>query len=248
MEKLSFNDVLALLLPGLFAMFLIQLINWAAPDVVPVLLDEVLGFFEKNEFLNTTLFLLAAIVAGAVIQRITAIIIDRKWYNPNKGLYRRTGYIFDDIRMLQQWLPFYNNDCKKILGYRYDGTDIIEGTEIIRKQKTIDMQGDYFDYVFYAMMNKEKNEEARTQQNFYFLFRNLFTVSFIAAATAIFCTAICIFRFGWQASSRLAIITILLLLFGYMICRPLGIWYRKRMVRVLFYQYYIEKTDKELKP
>ena len=108
MEKLSVNDVLALLFPGLFVMLCISIISAAAPFSMGITITSLFSFFEKNEFLSTTFFLLLAIVAGAVVQRVIALIINNKWYNPKAGLYQRTGYIFSTINMLQHWLPFYN--------------------------------------------------------------------------------------------------------------------------------------------
>jgi len=248
MEKLSVNDILALLLPGLFSLFCVTIIGNTMPFCIGQPFTGGWNYFVENEFLNTSFFLLLAIVAGAIVQRINAFIINQKWYNPKEGLYKRTGLIFSDIRMLQHWLTFYNADCKKIFGYRYDGTDIPEEDETKKKNRTIDVQGDYFDYVFYAMMGQEKNAEARAQQNFYFFFRSLFTVSALAATAASAIALIGLIKSGWQSSKMVIAVSLLLALFAYLVCRPLGVWYRKRMVRVLFYQYYIEKNDKEFKP
>ena len=246
MEKLSLNEVLALLLPGLFAMFSIQLMFWAAPSYPQTDFKELLGFFEKNEFLNTTFFLLVAIVLGAVVQRITALQIDKKLYNSKAGLYKRTGLIFSDINMLQDWLPFYNADCKKLFGFQYDGADITATNEKEAGEKKLSIQGRYFDYIFYAMMNLEKNHEARAEQNFYFFFRNLFTVSIIALLAGCVCFIIFCVQWGWQEAYLTLVVTLFFPAFAFIICRPLGVWYRRRMIRILFYQYYIEKSDKEL--
>lgn len=243
MEKFSFNDVLALLLPGLFILFCIQLTGWSLPADYSFSLHYFMNIYSENDFLNSVFYLLLAVVSGGVVQKITVWAINRRWYNRLCGLYLPTGQLFSEDELLQNWLTFYNEDCRKLFEVNYDGSSLLpDPDEATRQSKISATQAKYFDYIYYYMMSKDKLEEARTQQNFYYMFRNLFTISFL---TGLACSAIYVFiviKEGWNTPLKTGILALLLFAFGFAVCRPLGRWYRKRMLRLLFYLYYLEKT------
>lgn len=243
MEKFTFNNVLALLLPGLFVLFCIQLTGWSLPIAYSFSLHNFMNIYKDNDFLNSVFYILLAIVSGSVIQKITVWAINQKWYNRLCGLYLPTSQIFLKDKALPDWMRFFNDDCKKIFDVKYDGSSLLTEKNEGKRRKIInDTQGKYFDYIYYFLMSKGKLEETRTEQNFYYMFRNLFTISFFMGLICIAIFFVISIIHGWKAALNNGILAFCFLLFGFMICRTLGKWYRKRMVHRSFYLYYIEKS------
>lgn len=243
MEKFSLNDVLALLMPGLYAIGCIEFIVWAAPAYEQLTLNNKIPFFDKSD-INTFFLFFAAIVLGAVSHRVTALIMEKKWHRRKSGLYKRTGIIFYELKTLHDWTDFYNEDCKKKFGTNYDGEDIVAKNTKEHSDKKLTVQGKYFDYVFHAVAHNEKTNAVLVEQHFYFLFRNLTTVSIMSCIASVICFIFFWISKGWCNAYTMIIISGLFLILAQIIFAPIGAWYRKRMVRVLFYRYYIEKSGK----
>jgi hypothetical protein len=240
MENLSLKHLLSLLLPGMFMLFCSNAIGLYAPPSLLFTAKNILGSFSSNEFLAGSFYLLVAILLGSATQGLITIVLNKKWYNEHNGLFARTGYVFNTIPMLQQFLPFYNTDCKTITGHAYNGADINAEN---KASQVLNIQGQYFDYIFYYLLLHEKNEEPHTEQGFYFLYRSLYFVALCMGIVTTVYAFISLSTVTFKESFPICIMAIAIFAAAFILFRPVAIWYRKRMVRTLFYLYYIHKNS-----
>ncbi|MBX2907970.1 MAG: hypothetical protein KF744_18130 [Taibaiella sp.] len=241
MEKVSINDLLSLLLPGLFLFVSGMLLNDLCPHYFIVDLHNVLSTVKESDVFSTIFFLLVCIICGAVVQGVTYFFISshtQVWYNRLTGLYTSPGHLFCRMVKLHSFIGFYNRDCMRVFNHSYNTSPAVPVTGELAIKK----QDDYFDYIYYYMVTHNKIDESRSQQNFYFLFRNLFTVCALMSVCAIFLFATFSLLRG-AATWRLLATGIAYLVVGYAVFVPLARWYRKRMVQRLFYQYYILRNS-----
>lgn len=236
MEKLTLSDLLALLLPGTFLVVATNLICSCLPPFYRLDIRSLLGTMGESEAFLAVFYLLLAVATGAIVHFLNFLFAERKrrLYNYISGnLYLPTYLIFDELRNINFCLPFLNEDCRKKLGSSYTGNDT---NAIIRET--------YFDYVFYYLICHREMPEMRVQQGFYFMFRNLFLSGLIFS---VICLVLAITLWGmkgWVDARSLFALSILFLFLAYVIFRPVGRWYRARMVRFLFWQYYILRNTK----
>jgi hypothetical protein len=244
MEKVSINDLLSLLLPGLFLFLSGGLVNNYCPHYFHKTFQQLFGIGHESEFFNTIFFLLVSIVCGAFVHGVTYYFIRDKHlkiYNRFTGLFQKTGIIFAGLYGMQHYTPFFDADCQKVFNVPFINPAVKTEKE---KETLLQQQGAYFDYMFYYLTAQGKMSEARSNQNFYFLFRNLFTVNVLIIMSCLILSLVFVSLKGWSAVQPLALIALSYALLAYIVFAPLGRWYRKRMVRNLFFQYYmLRNTD-----
>ena len=231
MEKLSLNDLLALLLPGLFFIISAQAANFYCPKFISFGWHALLSAVADWDALRVTIYFFGCVVTGALLNRISFLLIAKKrakLYNKvSYGLYAHTGKLYDSLELPAPYTSFFNRDCQAIFGQPYKPAN---------QEET---RGDYFDYAFYYVLNHQEEPEMRTQQAYYFLFRNLFLASGLMSALLAVLSLTVLATHGWQGMQPLMGLLCLHLAAGYVVFAPIGRWYRKRMVRYVFTSYYM---------
>ena len=243
MEKLSLNNILSLLLPGMYVMFLGYFIDTYVESILYINNEKLFATFRNNEFLQSAVYLLVALVLGAITNWLTISIIEKKWYAKYVGLYEHCGKVFKEDKALATWNTFFDADCTSILGKPFLSPEKLDAKERIEWKKH---QGRYFDYIFFYLMAHEKLNETRNYQGFYFLFRNMVTVSAFMLLVGLTGYLLRLLQMGYCADETVSFISffVVLSLVGILIFRKLGIFYRRRIVKTLFFCYMIAKTTK----
>jgi len=223
MEKISFFDLLTILVPGalftlfvgyIFAVFNIQIIE-----------------ISVNQYYKFTLFFSAALFSGTIINIIT-----------RKALFK----FYKKIKMHQSILHHYrtSNDLVHIKPFFENMIDdLCEKKDVFENEE--EEEAYHFNRIerlwseiFYELEAKDQIKSPKSYQSFYFFFRNFFTLGLI---TLIFIALIQFADFDTTQLYIMLAISIIVLVTSYFSAK----WNREKMIERMFWTYY--SLNKNLK-
>jgi uncharacterized membrane protein YfcA len=235
MEKFTLYDFLGLILPGCIFLFFTNMI---------VKLYGLQAFIEKQQGLNlkTGLILIFAVIIGALLYVLSFYLVKRKWYNRLFGMYRHVADLYVDLNALHKIVGKTLN--KKAM--EWFKKNIFLDKQKFRslmdneKDRITELQGQFYDRMFYELEYHGKKEHANTFHSFYFFFRQTALASILLILlTGVFYLS-CFIPFLNLSSPdacKLAFTTASLFLMLF-ISVQLAQWYRKRMVLKMYWTYY----------
>ena len=237
MDKFSLYDLLGLLLPGIFLVWLIHLLNalfqFFSFSILPVTWD-----------LNLWLLLCFALVAGAMLYVLNFWLVEKTRFYPRlTGLYkpvselylkRNAQHQFMNDRLNKQAVNWYQQEIFFSL------TVFKDLQEDVQHQLKV-LQNEFYDRMYYELEYHGKLEQAKTFQSFYFFFRQLFSAGLLVLMFAVSMVALChlfpsIYLRCPPVSELLVVGGGLLVIL--LLSVSLAQWYRKRMVQKMYWAYF----------
>jgi hypothetical protein len=182
MDKLTYYDTLANLLPGVVFLWAISVLGPITGDKLPILLTS-------NTIIDSILFIAVGYVVGHLIQFLSRYSIEPfiKWAFWN-------GYFFSDIYLVSAFkkcseveLRKYMTFAEKKLGFSVaDLSSLVDPdvpTRQINKKKALDLSRAIYRAVDAKTQDASLALKAHLQNTFYSLFRNLSAVFLILAVS-----------------------------------------------------------------
>lgn len=204
MEKLSLYDFFSVLLPGAIFTLCIHII------LTDLQFD--INFDHWGDYYALTVYLTASFFFGSMINITTKRI---------NGLYEkirmhtRIYNVFIASKMLKDLKPYYYKLAK------------VKNKEALT-DKHVEL---LWSEMYYELEAQDKNSLPKTNQSFYFFFRNMFTMGFILLP---FLLLLNILHIGYINYFLFAVCVLFFMLLSYLAAKS----YRKRMVEAMFWIYY----------
>lgn len=237
MEKLSLYDILNVLLPGIIFYFFLSQIDavyqWFPEDSFTV-------FETSNEIKKLGVWLGISLFLGASLNVVNFIILKKKWYGKLFGIYTDVFTIYDKMKDLHPTFNLLFNK-KGVLWY---GKEIFLRDEVYSKlnkneQKEIqNFQDNFYSRVYYELEYLGKIEQPKTFQSFYFFFRQNLLTSSILLLFSIIAHIMYMAVNGWNFQAAHVYLFLSLITLG-ILSKLLASWYRAKMVRKMYWTYFI---------
>ncbi|MCG8412499.1 MAG: CRISPR-associated protein Csx27 [Bacteroidales bacterium] len=235
MDKFSLYDLLGLLLPGTFFLFLSSLITQKSEFIYIYNIDIPVLF---GNF-NWIIILCFALMLGAVLYSANFYFIDKKWYNQIFGMYKHVAYLFFEIRYTDKTMfDVFNKKSTEWYNKQIFITQNDYNLLSMDKQNEIKKyHSEFYDRMYYELEYLNKNDHSKTFHSFYFFFRQIALACIILLLSIlIIITLQFIFRLRptTQHLIPIAIFLIGILIISIFLAR----WYRKRKVYKMYWTYF----------
>ena len=238
MEKFSLYHFLGLLLPGvLFLYFFNLIINLFGINLYSI--------HSVNLEKDIIILLCFALIIGAILYTSNFYLVNKtKWFNRFFGMYNHVADLYLNMENLHCLM---NNVLNKKAMEWYEKNLFFNQTDFyklsVSEQNEIKkLQDEYYDRIYYELEYHGKNEQSKAFQSFYFFFRQ--TVLCCVLLLLIDILLFLYFLFVWIAldapflfNFKILWITFTLLLL-LIVSVLLARWYRKRMVKKIYWAYF----------
>lgn len=235
MEKFSLYDFLGLLLPGAIFVFFINLLN-IYYGIFP-------GFIVVNWGMNIGIFLFFTIIIGAMLYVSNFYLVKKtKWFNRIFGMYKHVADLYGGMKDLHQLMNETLNQKaeewyeKQIFFSKSDFDKLHE-----KEQKEImDLQDESYVRIYNELEYHGKNEYSRTFQSFYYFFRQTVLACLLLLLLELILYILYLLPFVSLNKPDTSIILVFagILLLILLISVQLAHWYRKRMVKQIYWSYF----------
>lgn len=235
MDKFSLYDMLGLVLPGAFFVFVFKLI-FNLFEFTPLL--SLNNEWEMGLGITACL----VIVFGAMLYALNFWLLAKvKFYVRISQMYTRVSDIFLELDVLHNlMIPSFNKKAVEwfsstVFYTKSDFLILSSGEkELVRK-----CQDEFYDRMYYELEYNEKIENSRTFQSFYYFFRQMALASIIIICVTLILWVASLLPFFKITTTNLDLGLILLTLAAVLIISVfLAKWYRKRMVLKMYWTYF----------
>jgi hypothetical protein len=229
MDRFSIYELLSYIVPGYVAAKILEYYLQLYDVTFPIPIDGTLD--------NNLLLLVVAIVLGVAVHVLTFKLMSFNWFK--KLMYQKESHYIKNNKdgTLQRIMPavtdFYISDKKH--------DDTISEIKFL-DDTTFEYNDLTFDLAYYYLEVKDKVTQAKNFQSFYFLFRNLFTISLTH-----FLALLVLWIFGLLKWSQVninnwntLIMVAVLLLFTVLIV-IIAQWLRGKMIDRVLWSYYVDR-------
>lgn len=235
MNKLSLYDTLGMFLPGAFLAYGLYFCNqnWHFIDL-PFKIDT-----------NVLLVAVVCLILGASLFALSFYLFPKRWMQKCFGLYDKVGKIYYSIELSSVWDssvldPLLQDEHIK---YHFMSKEEYNRASEDEKALAIENQETIYDYAYYLLQNEGKNGAVVSNQSLYFFFRQSFLAILILTILCVVLNGLSI-ALNWSSSYPIwaQFLTLIGLAF---LARSLARHYRKRMVRNLYWSYFIFLQQKK---
>lgn len=221
-SKFSLYDVLSIILPGIVALLLLGMLDSEFHFVYYIALHP----WFKKDVVQAFLLVIGGLVTGSALHIITMRLIQKKRFAGITGVYTDTVVLFKQFADLQFTIPVMNTKCMEVYNKQY----------LEANGAATSVSNEFYSYIYYYLEVNENTRFPFTFQAFYFFYRNLFVLALIFMPVCIFT-----FVYKWVTTGfpLHVVIYLLLNLLAVFLCRYMAIWYRKQMVKKMFWAFYV---------
>jgi len=228
MDKFSLYDLLGLLFPGLFFLYLFQL---------ELNLLEISSFsIQMTLKSDWILFLFLGLLIGSLLYVTSFAIVQKKFFVRFFPVYHGVLRIYNNMPFMHDM--FANTFNKKAREWtdkdvfiRKDSYDLLD-----EKQQKLqeDLQDEFYDRMYYELEYLAKIDVSKSFQSFYFFFRQS-----LLAAILLLLLALILFLYSFShISVKQSICAIGIPLLFCILFTRLAMWYRKQMILKMYYTYF----------
>lgn len=239
MDRFSIYELLSYIVPGYVAAKILEYYLQLYEVILPFPIDGTLD--------NNLLLLVVAIILGVAVHVLTFRLMPYKWFK--WCVYKPESHYIKDSKFgeLHKIVPEVIKLYEEDRSHKDTASDIVlsDGTTLKYHDWT-------FDFAYYYLEVNDKITQAKNFQSFYFLFRNLFTISLIHFVVLVVlwltglmgCIPVCIHNLDTLMMVLvLALFTVLIVIIAQ--------WLRGKMIDRVLCSYYVDrqinKIDNQIK-
>lgn len=236
MDKFSLYDLLGLLLPGVILVWMVNLLNsfygFLPFPIIPA--DWTVGIW---------ILLCLALIAGAMLYAVNFWLVEKgKIYLKLTGIYKPVADLYLEMHPLHQIMngalnykarKWYNREI-------FFDADVFNGFGLPEQEQLKALQDKYYDRMYYELDYHGKMEQAKTFQSFYFFFRQLVSVCWLLAILSVLLQLVSLIPASGLKQPPADWLVWLIIFLLAMLCLSVAMarWYRKRMVKKMYWAYF----------
>ena len=213
MEKFSLYNSLAILLPGSLPVFVLEILIKNSGNE---------SLVTGSGFIDVAMLITASVFCGVMIH-----ILSFKMLTVYKkiGIYTPICKIFKRSEYYAVMRDFFEEKCKERFNFANDD------------EFCMDSNCDtFYDWMYYTLEVEDKIAVSKSFQSFYYFFRNFFTMALLIQMLIFVYNVF----YGCLVKQNIIIYSMLFILFFSWYA---AVWYRKNMVRKVFWTYYVLRNN-----